>query len=119
MSKFEIMLRALAANFIVQVLPLLMIAAAMLLVLKARKGGPRSSLKHYLGISLAAIPAGVIAYIVAGIVAAAIRGDGHFYSIPFGGYTVENWPIAVSVVLWVGVVFMVLGLILRPLGRME
>jgi hypothetical protein len=112
-SKLEIMLRALLANFLVQVLPLLMIVAAIILVLKARKGGPRSSLKHYLGISLAALPAGIIAYIIAGIAAAAIRGDGHFYSVPFGGYTIDNGPLVTSVALWIALVFAVLAFALR------
>ena len=107
------MLRILLANFIVQVLPILMIAGAILLVLKARKGGPGSSLKHYLGISLAAIPAGIIAYIAAGIAAAVARGEGHFYSVPFGGYTVDDGPIAVSVVLWIALVFAGLAVVLR------
>lgn len=108
------MLRILLANFIVQVLPLLMIAGAILLVLKARKGGPGSSLKHYLGISLAAIPAGIIVYIASGIVAARFRGEGHFYSVPFGGYTVDNGPIGASVALWIALIFAGLALLLRP-----
>ena len=113
MSKLEVMLRMLLANFIVQALPLLMIAAVVVLVLQARKGGRGSSLKHYFGISLAAIPAGIIAYIAAGIVAARVRGEGHFYSVPFGGYTVNNGPIGMSVVLWIALIFAVLALFLR------
>jgi hypothetical protein len=108
------MLRIFLANFIVQVLPLLMIAAAIILVVKARKGGPGSSLKHYFGLSLAALPAGIIAYIVAGIAAAGVRREGHFYSVPFGGYTVDNGPIVFSVVLWMAFVFVVLAFVLRP-----
>lgn len=119
MSKLETILRILLANFIVQVLPLLMIAAAILFVLKARKGGRSSSLKHYLGISLAAIPAGIITYIAAGIVAASVRGDGHFYSVPFGGYTVDNGPIGTSVLLWIAFVFVILAFILRPARKTE
>ncbi len=108
------MLRVLLANFIVQILPLLMIAAAIILVLKARKGGPRRSFKHYLGISLAALPAGIIAYIAAGIAAAAIRGEGHFYSVPFGGYTVsDNLSLGASILFWIGLVFAVLAFALR------
>ena len=114
MSKLETMLRILLANFIVQVLPLLMIVGAILLVLKARKGGPGSSLKHYLGISLAAFPAGIIAYIASGIVAARLRGEGHFYSVPFGGYSVDNGPIGVSIVLWIALIFAGLAVVLRP-----
>ena len=113
MSKLETMLRILLANSIVQVLPLLMIAGAILLVLKARKGGPGSSAKHYLGVSLAAIPGGIIAYVAAGIAAARLRGEGHFYCVPFGGYTVDNGPIGVSVVLWVALIFPVLAGVLR------
>ncbi len=113
MSKLEVMLRALLANFVVQVLPPLMIVAAILLVVKARKGGRGSLLRHYLGIFLAALPAGVIAYIVAGIAAARIRGEGHFYSVPFGGYTVDNGPIGLSVVLWILLIFAALALVLR------
>ncbi len=114
MSKLETMLRILLANFIVQVLPLLMIAAGILLVLKARKRRPGSSLKHYLGISLAAIPAGIIAYIASGIGAARFRGEGHFYSVPFGGYGVDNGLIGASIVLWIALIFAGLAVVLRP-----
>ena len=114
MSKLETMFRIFLANFVVQVLPLLMIAAAIILVVKARKGGPGSSLKHYFGLSLAALPAGIIAYIVAGIAAARIRREGHFYSVPFGGYTVDNGPIVIRVALWIAFVFAVLAFPLRP-----
>lgn len=116
MSKLENILRIFLANFILQVLPLLMIAAAVVLVLKARKGGPGSSLKRYLGISLAALPAGIIAYIIAGIAAAVIRGEGHFYSVPFGGYTIDNGPLVTSAVLWIALVFVVLAFVLQPRG---
>jgi len=108
------MLRVLLANFIVQILPFLMIAAAIILVVKARKRGPASSFVHYFGISLAALPAGIVAYIAAGIVAARLRGEGHFYSVPFGGYTVDNAPIGISVALWIAFMFALLAFALRP-----
>jgi hypothetical protein len=108
------MLRILLANFIVQILPLLMLIAGIVLILRARKGRPGGTARHYIGISLAALPAGVIAYIIAGIVAAAIRGEGHFYSVPFGGYTIDNGPIGISVILWIAFVFAVLAFVLRP-----
>ena len=114
MSKAEDMLRFLLANFIVQILPLLMILAAIFLIIKAQRGGPRSSLKRYIGISLAAIPIGIIAYIAAGIIAAAIRGEGHFYSVPFGGYSIDNAPTGISILLWIALVFAVLAFALRP-----
>jgi len=103
------MLRILLANFIVQVLPLLMIVAAVVLVVRARKRGPASSFLHYFGISLAALPLGIIIYLFAGIAAARIRGEGHFYSVPFGGFSVgSNDKVLVSSVvfwwlLWIGV----------------
>lgn len=115
MSRAGPMLRVLLANFIVEVLPLLMIAAAIILVLKAQNGDPGSRFKHYLGISLAAIPAGIILYMFAGIAAAVLRGGGHFYSIPFGGYTVSNnAAFVISIVFWIGLVFLALMLVLRP-----
>jgi hypothetical protein len=108
------MLRALLANFVVQVLPLLLLVAGIVLVIKSRKAGPGSSIRHYLGISLVSLPAGVVAYIIAGIAAASFRGDGHFYSVPFGGYSVSsNAAIAVSLLLWIGLVFVVLSGILH------
>lgn len=107
------MLRVVLANFLLQVVPLLMIAAAILLFTKAHKGGPRASLKRYLGISLASLPVGIVAYIFAGIAAAAIRGKGHFYSVPLGGYTIDNGPLVVSAVLWIAFVFAVLAFLLR------
>lgn len=109
------MFRILEANFIVQVLPLLMIAAAVILVLKARKGGRGSSLKRYLGISLASVPAGILVYIFAGMEAAAMRDEGHFYSIPFGGYSASNdLAMGISILIWIGLVFAILAFVLRP-----
>ncbi len=109
------MLRIFLANFIVQILPLLMILAAIILIVKAQKGGPRSSLKRYIGMFLASLPAGIIAYIFAGIAAAAIRHEGHFYSVPFGGYTVsDNLLLGASIFFWIGLVFAALAFVLRP-----
>ncbi len=115
MSKLEIILRTLLANFIVQVLPFLLILAGIFLVIKARKAGPGSTIRRYLGISLVSLPAGIIVYTIAGIAAAALRGDGHFYSVPFGGYSVSNNAAdLISVLIWVALVFVVLAGILRP-----
>lgn len=109
------MLHILLANFIVEILPLLMIAAAIILILRARKGGRGSSANHYLGISLASLPVGVIAYIIAGVVAAAVRGEGHFFSVPFGGFRLsDNTAVGTSILFWIGLVFSVLVFVLRP-----
>jgi hypothetical protein len=109
------MIRILLANFVVQGLPLLMITAAIVLILKARAGGPGSNFKHYLGLCLGALPAGIIVYIFAGILAARLRAEGHFYSVPFGGYTVSNnAAIGLSILIWIALVFAVLAFLLRP-----
>jgi len=105
----------LLANFIVLVLPILLIIAGILLVIKARKAGPGSSIRRYLGISLVSLPVGIVVYIIAGIAAAALRGGGHFYSVPFGGYSVSNNAAdLISVLIWVALVFVVLAGKLRP-----
>jgi len=115
LSKLEIILRTLLANFIVQVLPLLLIAAGIFMVIKAHKAGPGSSIRRYLGISLVSLPAGIIVYIIAGIAAAAMRDDGHFYSVPFGGYGVSNnGAILASLLIWIGLIFVVMAAVLRP-----
>ena len=115
MSKLEIILRTLLANFIVQLLPLLLIAAGIFMVIKAPKAGPGSSIRRYLGISLVSVPVGIIVSIIAGIAAAAMRGDGHFYSVPFGGYSVsDNAGDLASILIWVALVFVVSAGVLRP-----
>ena len=117
MSKLEIILRTLLANFIVQVLPVLLILSGIFLVVKARKAGPGSSIRRYLGISLVSLPAGIIVYIIAGIAAAAMRGDGHFYSVPFGGYSASNnSAIFASLLIWIGLTFVVMAAVWRPRG---
>jgi hypothetical protein len=115
LSKLETMLRILLANFIVQILPILLLIAGVVLVIKARRAGPGSSVRRYLGISLVSLPVGVIVYLIAGIAAAAIRAEGHFYSVPFGGYSVSNdAAILASLLLWIGLVFVALSAVLRP-----
>ncbi len=115
MSNHEAILRTLLAIFIVQVLPILLIVGGILFLIKARQGGPGSSIRRYVGISLVSLPAGIIVYIIAGIVAAAMRGDGHFYSVPFGGYSASNnAAILTSLFIWIGLVFVTLAVVLRP-----
>ena len=106
------MLRILLANFLVQVLPLVLIAAGIVLLVKS----PREATgRRYLGMFLVSFPAGIFVYIVAGIVAAAIRGDGHFFSVPFGGYSVsDNFAIGTSILIWMALVFLALAVLLRP-----
>ena len=105
------MLRILLASFITQILPFVLIATGIVLILKSRRG---PTWRRYLGIFLVSFPVGIFVYIIAGIAAAAIRGDGHFYSVPFGGYSVsDNLAIAVSIVIWMALVFFSLAVLLR------
>lgn len=105
------MLRILLANFVVQILPLVLIAAGIVLLVKSRR---EATWQHYLGILLVSFPVGIFVYIIAGIAAATIRGDGHFYSVPFGGYSVsDNLAIGVSIVIWIAMIFFILAGLLR------
>jgi hypothetical protein len=109
------MLRILLANVVVELLPLLLIVAGIVLMIKARKVGPGASLRRYLGVSFVSLPGGIFTYIVFGIIAAAIRGDGHFYSVPFGGYSVSNnTAIVASALIWIASIFLVLAAVFRP-----
>jgi len=85
-----IFLRTLLANFMVMGLPLLLIFVGILLALKSHKAGKAARAKFYTGILLLSLPLGVIAYIGAGMFAAILHGGGHFYSVPFGGYSASN-----------------------------
>ena len=105
MSNIAIMLRILLEYSVVLVFPILLILAGIFLVIRARKSVHGSSIRRHLGISLISIPLGVLAYVVAGIAAARIRGDGHFYGVPFGGYSVSNnVPDFISILIWVTLV---------------
>lgn len=109
------MLRILLANFLVEILPLLVIVVGIILVLRSRRGTPG---KQYVGFALISVPVGICAYIIAGIVAAALRGDGHFYSVPFGGYHIVdgNRTIVASAFTWMVLVFVALAGLWRRNG---
>jgi hypothetical protein len=108
-------LRALLANFIVTVLPLLMIVAGIILVSRFRSAGGGAMAKFYTGILLLSLPLGMVVYIGSGMIAAILRGQGHFYSVPFGGYTATNdTALLISAMVWIGLVFICLAGILRP-----
>jgi hypothetical protein len=105
--------RILLANFIVEVLPLLLVVCGVILLAKRLAAGAHWT--RYLGLTLISLPVGIVLYIVSGIAAAAIRGEGHFYSVPFGGYTVSNnTALGASLFLWIALVFVTLAAIVRP-----
>ena len=109
------MIRTLLANSLTIWLPLLLIAGGILLVVKSRRASEGANAKFYTGALLLSVPLGLIAYIGSGMIAAALRGEGHFYSVPFGGYTASNdATLASSALLWIGMVFVCLAAILRP-----
>jgi hypothetical protein len=109
------MIRTLLANFLTICLPLLLIAGGILLVVKSRSARGGAKAKFYFGALLLSVPLGLIAYVGSGMIAAALRGEGHFYSVPFGGYTASNdAALASSALLWIGMVFVCLAVILRP-----
>ena len=102
------MFTILFANFVV-VLPVLLFVAGVVLVAKAP-----GAVWRRLGLLLIALPSGILAYIIASIGAAALRGDGHFYSVPLGGYGLtNNIAIGISVLLWIGAMFVVIAVVLR------
>jgi hypothetical protein len=81
------MIRTLLATFLTMWLPLLLIAAGILLVVKSYSERGGANAKFYTGALLLSVPLRLVAYIASGMIAAALRGGGHFYSVPFGGYT--------------------------------
>ena len=106
--------RTLLANFIITVLPLLLIVAGIILVSRFRSASGGAKAWFYTGILLLSLPSGMVAYIGSGMIAAILRGQGHFYSVPFGGYTSSNdAALLISAAVWIGLVFICLAGILR------
>src|SRR5690349_8313287 len=70
------MIRTLLATFLTMWLPLLLIAAGILLVVKSRSARGGANAKFYTGALLLSVPLGLIAYIVSGMIAAALHGGG-------------------------------------------
>jgi|SRR5215469_16717614 len=107
--------RTLLANFIVVVLPLLSIAGGVILVLRSRSASGSANVGFYTGILLLSLPLGLVVYLGSGMIAAILRGEGHFYSVPFGGYSASNdAALLISALVWSGLVFICLAAILRP-----
>ena len=107
--------RTLLANFIVMVLPLLLIAAGIILVSKSRSASGGAKASFWMGVLLLSLPLGVVVYVASGMIAAILRGEGHFYSVPFGGYSASNdTDLLISAAVWIGLVFICLAAILRP-----
>jgi hypothetical protein len=107
--------RTLLANFMVMGLPLLLISSGIILILKSRSATGGANARFYIGAVLLSLPLGLVAYVGSGVIAATLRGEGHFYSVPFGGYNASNDAALVSsAVVWIGMTFICLAAILRP-----
>jgi hypothetical protein len=104
-------LRILIANLLVQVLPLALVAAGLVLLFRRQAGS--AVLWRSLGLVLLALPLGLFAYIAVGVAAAGLRGDGHFYSVPFGGYTLSNADVLTSAAMWIAITLGILFLAIR------
>lgn len=106
--------KILLANLIIE-LPLVLFIVGVILLIGARRKA--SAAKFWIGAVLVAVPAGIVSYIASGIVAAAMRGEGHFYSVPFGGYTVDNGPLEASCAIWIALCFALVTLVARKRAR--
>ena len=79
----------------------------LLLAITGRSARWRTA-RNVAGFFLVAVPVGGLAYLFSGILIAGVRGVGHFFSVPFGGYAVTDNAILASLICWVGLVFALL-----------
>lgn len=82
----------------------------LLLAITGRSARWRTA-RNVAGFFLVAVPVGGLAYLFSGIWIARARGVGHFFSVPFGGYTVTDNAVMVSLICWVGLVFTLLAVV--------
>ena len=96
------------AKLLLVILLCLIGPAGFILMAKSRIPTRRSAAKHYLGVVLASLAVGIAAYNLTGILVARFRGNGRFYSLPFGGYSMSNGAaIFVSLLIWIALVFVI------------
>jgi hypothetical protein len=62
----------------------------------------RNRWKRVFGVALA-IPLGLLTYGILGVTIARVIGVGHFYSVPFGAESIEDWQMLASLSIWAGV----------------
>ena len=96
---------------------LLLLAAPLAIGIYLIAAMPKNSrwraARTFLGALLVALPVGGLGYFFSGIWVARARGIGHFFSVPFGGYAVTDNAVFLSLMCWIGLVFVLLGLALR------
>ena len=96
-------LKTVLATLLMPGLPVALFVLGVALTFRARTTGT-----HRFGLTLVSIPVGVALYAMVGVATAAARGAGHFYSVPFGGYRVDDAAMFGS--MGIGVVIAWLGL---------
>ena len=84
------------------------LAAGILLIATTGRKARWRIARNLAGFFLVAAPMGGLAYLFSGIWIARERGVGHFFSVPFGGYTVTDNALMLSLICWVGLVFALL-----------
>ena len=62
---------------------------------------------------IAALPLSVLSYFFIGIAIPRINGVGRFYSVPFGGYSVRDEFILMSVAVWIVLWVILLSFLFR------
>jgi hypothetical protein len=92
----------------------LVLYALMLLVAVALTARYRRPL---LTAALAALLVGPALYFVTGRELARVKGEGRFYSVPFGGDTVDDAAIVGSAAVWMVGAFVLAWLAVRPRAR--
>ena len=103
-------LRIFLAYLVIPGLPIAMIVAGVILV---SGGRGKSSWRGTTGRFILSIPIGLGVYAFVGIATARVRGEGHFYSVPFGAYRVDDAALVASMVLWIAFVFLGLSALSR------
>jgi hypothetical protein len=98
--------------------PFLLLLAAPLamgiyLIAATREHSRWRAARTLIGAFLVALPVGGLGYFFSGIWVARARGIGHFFSVPFGGYAVTDDAIFLSLMCWIGLVFVPVGLAFR------
>lgn len=96
-------------------IPLIAVAIGIVLLIMRRSCTREAAWMRYLGLLLLSANLGTLMYFAASLLAARVRGDCHFYSLPIGGYGIlSNASIFLSVLSWSALAFWTLTRIVLP-----
>jgi len=73
--------------------------------------------QRWIVVAVPSVLFGGLSYFFISVYAARFKGVGRFYSLPFGGYTVDDFSIAASTLFWAGVWAVALHLLIPRWGR--